>query len=279
MAGWLRWPRLWYATPTFALFIALQAPDWRFTGRVYLALLVWSLAGVATDTWMTGYQRKPGAETQRRDVNRHLNRGVIFGVTLGICALVFRPRLDSVGHVAFAPVLNAALDWIGILLPVLDSFHHELLRMGRFDYAAYLGSFFMLLVVIWLVEFFLFYCSFARLSQIEFAKGVAAKKNYGTPPYGPKQRGLASAGMMLYAVLLPGALLLFGRILPADASHPAQSDLSILQTYVGLGLFGWLVNFLVFAFHTCRRFLSTLQPSGLLVAEEDTVPNVSETYR
>lgn len=259
MSDWLRWPRLWYATPTFMLFIALQAPHWRFTGRVYVALLVWSLLGMAIDAWMTKYQHRPRATSQSQDIRRLLNGGAIFGFILAICALAFRPALDSVGHVASAAPLNAVLERSGILLPALDIFHHELVEKGRSDYAAYLGGFFVLVVVTWLVGFFLFYRAMAGLPPAEFAKAVAAKKNYGKGPYGERQQTLALRGLRLMAALLPIALLMFGRVFPVDASHSVQAG----RAYIALGIFGWAINILIHIFHSCRRFLSTLE-GGLL---------------
>lgn len=263
MPDWLGWPRLWYATPTFVLFIALQAPDWRFTGRVWVALVVWSLAGVAIDVRMTRYARQDGATFQQRDINRLLSGGVIFSFVLGIGALMFRPALNSVGHMSLAPPLNASLDRLAILLPGLDSFHHELLAKGQSDYAAYLGSFFVLIVAAWVAQLLLLYRAMVRLSQSEFAKALAAKKGFGVPPYGPRQRTWAWAGLMFCPALLTVALLFLDRIILADAA-PAQPGTSIGQAFFMLGLAGWMANLFIYGFHGWRRFLSTLRPGGLL---------------
>jgi hypothetical protein len=272
MSDWLRWPRLWYATPTFVLFIALQAPHWRFTGRVYVALLVWSLMGVTIDVWMTRHQRQPGVASRRQDVRLLNNGGVIFGFILGLSAFWFRPVPDSVGYIASATALNAALEQLGILLPALDIFHHELLESGQYDYAAYVGSFFVVVVATWLPGFFLLYLAMVRLSPAEFASTFAAKKSYGTGPYGDRQQKLALKGLRLAAAFVPVMLLLFGRVLPTDLSHPAQSGLDEGKTYILLGWAGWVVNIFIYGFHSCRRFLSTLQPAGLLpTAESDHV--------
>jgi hypothetical protein len=272
MSDWLRWPRLWYATPTFVLFIALQAPDWRFTGRVYAALLVWAMLGVAIDVWMTRHQRQPPAASRQQDIRRLMNGGAVVGFILGICGLAFQPATTSAangawvlatGDMSSSMVLNMALVRLGILLPGLDIFHRQLLEMGRFDYAAYLGSFFVLVVVTWVVGYFLFYRVFAGLASSEFAKAVAAKKNYGRGPYGETQQKLALKGLRLTAVLLPIMLLLFGRVLPIDASHSVQAG----RAYIALGIFGWAINILIYFFHSCRRFLSTLN-GGLLPGGE-----------
>jgi hypothetical protein len=268
ITDWLRWPRLWYATPTFVLFIALQAPHWRFTGRVYIALLIWTLMGVAIDSGMNSYRWQPGPTFRRKDISWLMNGGAAFGIILGFCGLVFRPPPDSVGHLSSAPVLNEALEQLGIFLPALDIFHRELLESGQLDYAAYLGSFFVLVVVTWLAGFFLLYRAFACLPQTEFAEGIAAKKSYGRGPYGESQQKLALRSLKLTAALLPVTLLMFGRVIPMDASHPAQSGVSIVRTYLVLGAAGWVINIFIYAFHSCRRFLSTLLPGGLLVTEE-----------
>jgi hypothetical protein len=260
ISDWLRWPRLWYATPTFVLFIALQAPDWRFTARVWIALVVWAIAGVGIDVWMTRHQRDH--PSQKKDVDRLINSAMAFGFALALCAIVLRPAADSVGHGAIATGLNVALEGLGVLLPSLDIFHRELLEMGRFNYAAYLGSFFVLVVVTWVPGFFLFYRAFASLSPADFAKAVAAKKDYGSPPYGGSQKLMALGGLSLMAVLLPGMLLLFGRVLPIDA----QSGVGVGQAYLVLSWAGWIVNLCLYVFHSCRRFLATMQPSGYLPA-------------
>lgn len=264
MSDWLRWPRLWYATPTFTLFIALQAPHWRFTGRVYVALSAWAILGLAIDVWMTRHQRQPRVASQRQDIRRLINGGVIFGFVLGVCGLVFQPAQTSAangawvlatGDASSSMVLNVALVRLGILLPGLDVFHHELLEMGLLNSAAYFGSFFVVVVATWVAGFFLFYRALAGLAPSEFAKGVAAKKNYGRGPYGERQQKLALKGLRLTAVLLPAVLLLFGRVIPIDASHSAQTG----RAYIMLGIVGWVVNILIYFFHSCRRFLSTLE--------------------
>src|SRR5690349_1379737 len=105
MSDWLRWPRLWYATPTFVLFVALQAPDWRLTGRLCVALVVWAAAGVALDVWMTRHRQPTASATQqhmRRLINWHAILFVL-GLAASLYSHVFGIAADSTaGMVATA---------------------------------------------------------------------------------------------------------------------------------------------------------------------------------
>jgi hypothetical protein len=270
MSDWLRWPRLWYATPTFVLFVALQAPDWRLTGRVAIALVVWAAAGVALDVWMTRHQQQRGTTPQKKDIIRLINVtaivGFVLGFPAGLYAHVFGTGPDSAGTVTAA--LNKAFEGLGVLLPALDVFHRELLENGRFGYAAYLGSFYMLVVILWLAGFFLFYCTVANMPPVAFARLMEANSLFAKPPYGPNKRRLAWLRLVGMTVVLVGIIVLFGRVLPMDAVHPGKSGVSLGGAYVMLAFAGPGINMLVYIVSNYRRFLSTLQPTGFLPSGE-----------
>ncbi len=270
MPGWLRWPRLWYATPTFVLFIALQAPDWRFTSRVGIALSVWAVMGLALDIWITRHRQECSSAT-RGHIRRLINATGIFGLGFGLIATLcafafFRPGVENSGSVV-TTALNKALDWLGVLLPALDKFHRELIEMGRFSYAAYFGSIVVLIVVMWLPSFFLFYRTFANMPPAEFAKVAEGSPGLRKPPYGAAHRMDAWLRLMLGVVLLAAGLWLFARVLPRDAAFG--------RTYLILGITGTAINILVYIFHNYRRFLATLQPDGLLPYGREAKPDGS----
>src|SRR5262249_25082106 len=131
---------------------------------------------------------------------------------------------------------------------------------------AYLGSFFVLVVVIWLPSFCLFYRAMATMPSTEFANLAEGSPGLRKPPYGAQHRRGAWWRLVLGGALLVAGLLLFGRNLPMDAMDPSGARFS--GSYFTLGVAGLAVNIIVYILHNYRRFLSTLQSDGFLPAGE-----------
>jgi hypothetical protein len=269
--GWLRWPSVWYATPTFGMFIALQAPYWKYSGRVFFALGVWLVAGIAVDIWMTSLSRQPHLTPQRDRINQILAWGPFLGFTLGICAWMLRPVIGRFLAGRSPPDLDTALTQVAVILPGLDFHYFELVKSGHADLFAYVGSFYVLFVVVWLSGYLLIYRAMMLRSAAEFAMAVAAKKNYGQPPYGSAQRKLASKALLIAIAFDLCALLPFASdfLIRHSPRYPAFSEmLTNGSGFIYLGVIPTGAYFALWLFHGARQFLSTLYRVDLATIEE-----------
>jgi hypothetical protein len=188
---------------------------------------------------MTRQYLRPHAAPQMSRIYRIPNWGTVIAVLSGVCAIVLRPSAGAAGNAGSWIFLNGMLGSASNLLPGIDQYRLPFIRIGRFDHAAFAGSYFIVAAAIWLSMFLLLYRALVLVPTEEFIGAVEANKRYGQPPYQDKHRALSSVALFVSALVLPLVFLGFNAGVPAP--HPTthaltdEALLAVRYGYIAMG--------------------------------------------
>jgi len=260
MIAWLRWPTIWYSTPTFLAFVWAQNV-WLDPARPMLAAyLFWGALGVMLDVWATRRHRRAPPETGRRRFAAPLNWLLLPFIVLWLGGVSLRPVPDA--GLEFNGVEPSTFLIVSQLLPGIGVTAEPLVRRGLVQVAAHFAMFQLAVVICWSIAWLVL------LRMLTSHRWTEPSQRNGPPPSPFQQRAIArsvftyAAWRFVFAWLVCVGFLVFWWYAP-QSGHGELGAFDVVadgQVYI-LALVPYGAVGLAFAGHWWRAALATHAPA------------------